>query len=164
MGPGPAHPTPGDAVTPTFLGRIQTRIFITLVVGGLWTFIVVPFVPTISGMPYGQKLAAALVNLVLLCVLGCVIWEPIYHLLQQFRWEKDWPAFLGLITIVNEGILDWIVLGPVLDWFGISRDADIGAMGFSVLLVSTWLVLWVFVNGPMRILSIRWRFRGGRLI
>jgi hypothetical protein len=29
---------------------------------------------------------------------------------------------------------------------------------------TTWFVTWLFVNGPMRVLSVHWRFRGGRLV
>jgi hypothetical protein len=27
-----------------------------------------------------------------------------------------------------------------------------------------WIASFLFVNGPMRVVSIRWRFRGGRLV
>ena len=42
-------------------------------------------------------------------VLG-IIWELIYHVIQQFRWEKDWPTMFGLITAINEGALVWLLL------------------------------------------------------
>jgi hypothetical protein len=35
---------------------------------------------------------------------------------------------------------------------------------FVVQFVAVWLVTWVWVDGPMRVPFIRWRFRGGRLI
>ena len=41
-------------------------------------------------------------------VLG-IIWELIYHVIQQFRWEKDWPTLFGLITAINEGALVWLL-------------------------------------------------------
>ena len=36
-------------------------------------------------------------------------WEFVYHFLQQFRWEKDWPSLFGLVTGVNEGALVWVL-------------------------------------------------------
>ena len=34
---------------------------------------------------------------VLLVVMALgVLWEFVYHFLQQFRWEKDWPTMFGL--------------------------------------------------------------------
>ncbi len=42
-------------------------------------------------------------------VLG-VGWELIYHLIRQFRWEKDWPTLFGLLTAVKEGALLWLLI------------------------------------------------------
>ncbi len=30
--------------------------------------------------------------------------------------------------------------------------------------LTTWLLIWFVVNGPLRVLLPRWRFRGGRFI
>ena len=35
---------------------------------------------------------------------------------------------------------------------------------FLILFLSTWVVVWLVVNGPMRVPFVHWRFRGGRLI
>ncbi len=35
---------------------------------------------------------------------------------------------------------------------------------FLLQFVTTWLVLWLTVNGPMRVPFVHWRFRGGRLV
>ncbi|OWY60814.1 hypothetical protein B7486_67155, partial [cyanobacterium TDX16] len=99
-------------MTPTLFGRIQTRVFVLLVVGGLWTLVVVPFLPVtgpdlvitrfdLEGIL--EVYEAAYSILIGVTILGC-LWELPYHLLQQFRWEKDWPTFFGFITIVNEGL------------------------------------------------------------
>ena len=37
-------------------------------------------------------------------------WELLYHLLMQWRWEKDWPSRFGLVTGVPEGVLIWLLL------------------------------------------------------
>ena len=159
-------------MTPTLFGRIQTRIFVLLVVGGIWTAIVVPFLPVsgpglviteFSGSGLADVYVAAFTILLGVTVLG-VLWELPYHLLQQFRWEKDWPTFFGLITIVNEGLLVWL-LGRA-GVFGTDAELiiDNEPLAFWLLFTSTWIVTFLFVNGPIRILSPRYRFRGGRLI
>ncbi|MBW0119370.1 hypothetical protein [Pseudonocardia abyssalis] len=137
---------------PTLNGRIQTRVFVLLVIGGLWTLVISPLI--------GQPYAATFVVLLAVIVLG-VGWELIYHLVQQFRWEKDWPTLFGLLTAINEGALLWLLIsvGAVP---GLPREVPFGA--FLVQFLSTWIIVWVVVNGPMRVPFVHWRFRGGRLI
>ncbi|MGD9531102.1 hypothetical protein [Pseudonocardia sp.] len=145
---------------PTLNGRIQTRIFLLVVVGGIWTLILTPVLPGLPG-PLSADYRVTFTILVATIVLG-IGWELIYHFIQQFRWEKDWPTFFGLITVVNEGLLVWILLQ--LDLVpGIDGPAvPIGA--YVILFVTTWLWVWLIANGPMRVPFIHWRFRGGRLV
>ena len=35
---------------------------------------------------------------------------------------------------------------------------------FLVQFLTTWLLVWLAANGPMRVPFVHWRFRGGRLI
>lgn len=138
---------------PTLNGRIQTRIFVTLVVGGLWTLLVTPLLP----LPGAYSTTFAV--LLALTVLG-VGWELLYHLLQQFRWEKDWPTFFGLVTAVNEGLLLWLLL--VHDAVP-GVDGPVPGVAFLIQFVTTWLVVWVTVHA-LRVPFVHWRFRGGRLL
>jgi hypothetical protein len=145
----------GEAVVPTLYGRIQTRIVLLIVVGGIWTLIITPFLPT------GQSLSASYRTtfLVLLTVLVLgVLWEFVYHGLQQFRWEKDWPTFFGLLTMINEGIVVWLVLSAGL----VPGVDDVPLSAFLIQFITTWLVVWLVANGPVQIFFSRWRFRGGR--
>ena len=32
------------------------------------------------------------------------------------------------------------------------------------LFIVVWMAVWVWVNGPMRVFNIHWRFFGGRLV
>lgn len=139
---------------PTLNGRIQTRIFMLATWGALITLLLTPILP---GDPDYQT---TYVILATVAVLG-VIWELIYHGIQQFRWEKDWPTLFGFITCVNEGALIWLLLKleviPGID----------GVPMFSTFLIDflvIWMVIWLWVNGPMRVPLIRWRFFGGRII
>ena len=115
------------------------------VVGGLITLIIVPF---LSSAPLGDKYRDGFLVLLSVAVVG-VLWELLYHLLMQWRWEKDWPTLFGLVEGVPEGALIWILL-------------SVGA-AFLVQFILVWLGVWLVANGPMRVPFIRWRFRGGRL-
>ena len=143
---------------PTLIGRLQTRVFVTLVVGGLWTLLITPLLPVPGTL--GDAYATTFVVLLALTVLG-VGWELVYHLLQQFRWEKDWPTFFGLVTAVNEGVLLWLLLQ---DGAVPGIDGPVPPTAFLIQFVTTWLVVWLTVNGPMRVPFVHWRFRGGRIV
>lgn len=142
---------------PTLNGRIQTRIFAVVVFGGLWTLLITPILPT--GASLGASYGATFTILIMVIVIG-ILWELLYHFLMQFRWEKDWPTLFGLVTAINEGILLWILLDTGT-WFW---DVSVPLGAFLIHFITTWLVVWVMVNGPMRVPFIHWRFRGGALI
>jgi hypothetical protein len=149
---------------PTLLGRIQTRIFATLVIGGIWALIIGPFLPGITGARYSDRLKAEFGLLIILTVLG-IGWELVYHGLMQFRWEKDWPTLFGLVTLVPEGLLVyWVAVKHGIDHWWFAYDHGLPKSTFLVAFLTTWIVVWLWVNGPMRIFTVHWRFRGGRLV
>lgn len=137
-------------MTSTFLGRVETRLFVVFTVGLLWTFVLTPFL----GLPYQVTLTA----LGWVALLGILVWEPIYHLLQQFRWEKDWPAFFLLLQVVPEAVLVRIVLDRTLE-----TSSPVGLGDYVLHFATTWLLIFLFLQGPMRVPFLRWRFRGGRI-
>jgi hypothetical protein len=142
-------------MTPTLSGRIQTRLFLLATVGFVWTFLVVPFLPRF-GATIGEVYGIAYLSLILIGLLG-VGWEALYHGIQQYRWEKDWPVLLGLVTGLPEFLFLFIALVVVLP----SPPNVITALfHFS----STWTMMWLVANGPLRVVLIRWRFRGGRVL
>jgi hypothetical protein len=142
-------------MTSTFLGRIQTRLFTLLTVGLLWTLLLTPFLP----LPAGDRYKVTLTTLGWVAVLGVVVWEPVLHLLQQFRWEKDWPAMFLLLQAVPEAVLVRVVLDRTL-----TTSAPVGVGVFALHFATTWLAIFLFVQGPMRVPFLRWRFRGGRIL
>jgi hypothetical protein len=141
-------------VLPTLGGRIQTRIFMLVVFGGLITLAITPV------LPHDPDYKTTYLVLATVLVLG-VVWELIYHAIQQFRWEKDWPTLFGLLTAINEGAIVWLALKleaiPGID--GVPAFAT-----FAVLFGVVWVIIWIWVNGPMRVPLIRWRFHGGRVV
>jgi hypothetical protein len=144
-------------MVPTLTGRIQTRLVLLAVIGGLVTLVIVPVLP--GSAPIGDKYQNGFLVLVTVAVLG-VAWELLYHFGMQWRWEKDWPTLFGLVTLVPEGLLVWLLLsaGAVP---GIAGGVSGAAFVIQFLLI--WLSVWLVANGPMRVPFIRWRFRGGRL-
>lgn len=144
-------------MVPTLSGRIQTRIFVIAVIGGLWALIIGPLLPGATGTTDKYRTMYSILLIVL--VLG-VVWELIYHALQQFRWEKDWPTLFGLLVGITEGMAAFLVART-----GVLSPAEhVSVAAFIVGFGTTWLVTWLFVNGPMRIFSVHWRFNGGRLL
>ena len=145
-------------MTPTLFGRIQTRLFLLATVGVVWTIIITPLVAVVNGgSPLGATYKATFLALLLVAVLGTVLWEPIWHLLMLFRWDKDWPALFILLESIPEGILVYFLLtGP----FG----QGVSAAAFLLDFGTVWLAVFFAAHGPMRVPFLRWRFRGGRIV
>ncbi len=151
-------------MTPTFIGRIQTRLFLILVIGVPWTLLVGPFLPRSNpgnALSFGEQLRSVyeitFLALGLVALIGCVLWEPVYHALQQLRWEKDWPVLFFLVSSLHEGLLLWILLPKPTD--GVADEST-----FFVHFAGAWLLMWLFVIGPIRLILVRYRFRGGRVL
>lgn len=146
-------------MTPTLSGRIQTRLVLLATVGVVWTLLIGPFIAAfLDSMTVGDVYRLAYGALLLAAVVG-VLWELVYHGLQQFRWEKDWPTLFGLLTGIIEAIVVLVLLNAGLPW----DVGDVPMAAFVIHFATTWLFVWLVANGPMRVVSLRWRFRGGRL-
>jgi hypothetical protein len=143
-------------MVPTLWGRLQTRLVLLTLVGGLVTAVLAPLLPVAA--PLADKYGTAFVVLAAVAVLG-LGWELIYQLLMQWRWEKDWPTLLGLLTLVPEGGLVWwlnragALPGP---------PTPVPPLAFAVDFLAVWLAVWATANGPVRAVCLRWRFHGGR--
>ncbi len=142
-------------MTPTLFGRIQTRIFLLATVGVIWTAAVTPFLPGISTLGLAYRITY--LALAIVAIVG-VAWEFLYHGIQQFRWEKDWPTMFGLLTGIPEGIVTWLILQQLV------APGLVTGSQFFIHFATTWVLVWLFANGPMRVVSLRWRFEGGRLL
>lgn len=145
-------------MVPTIFGRIQTRLFLLAVIGGIVTALLTPMLP-VAG-PLAQRYQATFIVLAAVAVIG-VVWEFFYHLLMQWRWEKDWPTLFGLLTLIPEGILIWaLATNQMLP----GLPGPVPTVAFAIHFVVVWLAVWIVANGPMRVPFIRWRFAGGRLM
>lgn len=147
-------------MTPTLRGRLETRVLLLATVAVVWTAIITPILPRPRFASLGMVYGITYKGILTLAVLG-LGWELLYHALQQLRWNKDWPSLLGLLTVINEGLLVWFVL----HWLNVIP----GTVGWSspirnlfiLYLGTTWLVVWLFMQGPIRVVLLRWRFEGG---
>ncbi|MET0238012.1 MAG: hypothetical protein ABW224_25455 [Kibdelosporangium sp.] len=145
-------------MVPTLFGRIQTRLWLLAVVGGLITLALTPVLPMQAAL--SDKYQATFVVLGAVAVIG-VVWELLYHLLMQWRWEKDWPTLFGLVTAIPEGLLvGYLATQGLLPFL----PGPVSAGTFVIHFVVVWVLVWLTANGPMRVPFIRWRFRGGRLL
>jgi hypothetical protein len=143
-------------VVPVLFGRVQTRLFLLAVVGSAVTALIVPALPVSD--PLGARYRTAFTVLAAAALLG-IGWELVYHVLMQFRWEKDWPSLFGLLTGFSEGIVLWFALQSAA-----GPKPDLPWVAFAIHFTAVWLAVWLAANGPMRVSFLRWRFRGGRLI
>ncbi|MEM8926038.1 MAG: hypothetical protein AAGD35_21240 [Actinomycetota bacterium] len=142
-------------MTPTLVGRIQSRIFLLFTVGLLWTVLVAPLLPR-SGATLGDVYEATITAIIVVAIVG-IGWEFVYHFLQQYRWEKDWPIFYGLITGIPEGILAYVIVNAIL-------EPNPPGLTFFLHFATTWVLVWLVAVGPFRLFLLRWRFRGGRIL
>jgi hypothetical protein len=153
---------PSDSVTFTLAGRIQTRLFLILLIALPWTAILSPLLPVPPGTSIWSTYRLTYSALLIVAVVG-VAWDFLYHGLQQLRWDKDWPSLFALLAGINEGASTWLglhVTGALGDSYGLSNPM---ATAFAIHFATTWLLMWLVAQGPLRVLMPRWRFRGGRV-
>ena len=137
-------------MTPTLLGRWQTRLLLTLTVGIVLT---VPFAAIIGG--------AAFTILFSLLFWG-FLWDGLYTLIQKFRWDRDWPAAFQVAAGIWEAFFLLFLISTV-GLFGIFIDDGAFSIFWFIVHYSTvWLGMFVAAQVLMRLLFPQWRFRGGR--
>jgi len=137
-------------VTPTLVGRWQTRLALLATIGLLITVIFV----------LGLRSDVFLRVLVYVAVFGFV-WDVIYILIQRFRWDRDWPAAFQVLNGITEGVFLYAVIALGLLPFLPARDVAPGVFLAHYGLV--WLAIFLWTQGPMRAFFPFWRFHGGRI-
>jgi hypothetical protein len=135
-------------VTPTLVGRWQTRVVLLATVGLLITL---PFAAVTGTPPF--------VVLAYVATIG-LAWDILYSFLQAFRWERDWPPAFAVIAAIAEAALIY-VLATMVDVPGLPRDLPLGL--FAAHYAAVWLGVFLFAQFPMRALFPWWRFHGGRI-
>jgi hypothetical protein len=145
-------------MTPTLFGRWQTRILLLATVGVLVTL---PFAFGPIGPP-GAKSAT-----IYFSILGYVagfglIWDILYQQLQKFRWDADWPGALQLLAGIWEAVFIFMVV-KIFGLPGVGRD-ELLPEWFAFHYSLVWLGVYTASQTIMRILFVRWRFRGGQWV
>ncbi|MEH2137952.1 hypothetical protein [Nostoc sp.] len=141
-------------MTPTLFGRWQTRLLLILTVGVL------------VSLPFALGLIGPGANSVYFCILGYVAvfglgWDVLYNHLQKSRWDRDWPAAYQLLAGIWE--LAFVFCGVKL--FGFlpiplpKEELPLAVFLFHYSVV--WLAVFISSQSLMRIMFLRWRFRGG---
>jgi hypothetical protein len=141
-------------MTPTLLGRWETRFFLFAILGGIISLVV-------SLVLSGFKTPLVLTPF---AVLGYVflfglVWDAIYQNILYSRWDRDWPTTFQVLAGIVEGALVWLLIHYV----GLP-GAPSSALPLSIFLIhygSIWLSIFVVTQGPLRVALPRWRFRGG---
>ncbi len=137
-------------MTPTLVGRWQTRIATLATLGLLVTLVL-------------SLLLGTGVFLVLIYVaLFGLAWDVLWIGLQKFRWDRDWPIAFQWLTAAIEGAFVFLVVAL----FGLTGIPQ-GGLGLGAFLIHytlVFLVIFLWVQGPMRALFPFWRFHGGRIV
>ena len=131
-------------MTPTLRGRWQTRLLLMATVGIL--------VSLLFALLYADfETPLIVLGLALLLGFG---WDMIYHTLQNFRWDGDWPPLFYCVGCALEGASLWVLTSSVL-----RLDLTLGQ--FVAHSTAVWLTILAVMFGPLKVLLPRWRFRGG---
>ncbi|WP_455390368.1 hypothetical protein [Oscillatoria salina] len=143
-------------MTPTLFGRWQTRIFLLATVGVLITL---PFSFGIIGP--GTDSGAIFFRILLYIALFGLVWDLVYNYIQQFRWDRDWPAAFQLLA----GIWEAIFVACLVKLFGLPGiKQDLPLVWFTIHYSLVWLGVFLASQSIIRLLFPRWRFRGGQLL
>jgi len=148
-------------MTPTLLGRWQTRVAVlwtlglAITVGYMWRFGLFD-----SGLR-DQRFWTLIALLSYVTLLG-IGWDMLYNHLQGFRWDRDWPLAFGFACGILEGIVVFVLFR-----FNLLPGVVYHTGDWSRFLLHYGTVFWVtywWQPGPMRVIKPRWRFNGGELL
>jgi hypothetical protein len=139
-------------MTPTLLGRWQTRLVMLATFG-----LVITLVFALSYRPFNETF---FVVLFWVAVFG-LGWDIVFILLQKLRWDRDWPPLFQWLAAAAEGLAVYLVI----DNTGLPGVAEGGVPAgiFTAHYGLVFFTTWAWTQGPMRALFPRWRFDGGRV-
>ncbi|MBV5260076.1 hypothetical protein FLX56_16810 [Synechococcus moorigangaii CMS01] len=145
-------------MTPTLLGRWQTRLFLMGTIGGLITLC---FAEGLWANPTGPTYWAVL-GYITAFGLG---WDCVYIYLQNYRWDQDWPAILQWLAAIWEGLFFLLLRAGLRNFFSLDLPGatDLNLVWFLVHYGSVWFGIFIASQSIMRLLFPLWRFHGGRL-
>jgi hypothetical protein len=145
---------------PSYLGRWTTRLLLFVVFGipitFFWSWWLGGSINNLSQTPW----------LVIVTLLGLgLILDPLYMVLQRFRWDRDWPFVFQFIAMIAEFvILMFLVSWNFIPWLRpnvIASSTDF----WNVVIHFTLVFIPSFISllGFLQIFLVRWRFKAGEL-
>lgn len=142
-------------MTPTLLGRWQTRL---LLMGTVGLFLTLLF----CGGLFGNSASPVYLTVLIYLILFGLGWDCLYMYIQGFRWDQDWPAALQWLAALWEAFFFFLIRGIV----GIQlpfTDADGGFPWnwFVLHYLLVWIGVFIASQSVMRLLFPKWRFHGG---
>jgi hypothetical protein len=140
-------------MTPTLPGRWQTRVLLLGTIGVVLSLIYGAIVGDL-------RTPVALLGYVLL--LGCY-WDALYHYLQSWRWDRDWPPAFQVAAGLAEGVALWLLIYAGRSSFGglPGVPATLTLQQFATHYGMVWLAMFLAAHGPLRVILPRWRHNGG---
>lgn len=139
-------------MTPTLLGRWQTRLLLMGTVGLLLTLF-------FCGGVFGNPASGVYFSILIYLILFGLGWDCLYIFIQGFRWDQDWPAALQWLAAIWEAIFFIIVRNLLGIELPLTEDFEVGWFILHYLVV--WLAVFTASQSLMRLLFPRWRFHGG---
>ncbi|MEA5571885.1 hypothetical protein [Calothrix sp. UHCC 0171] len=137
-------------MTPTLFGRWQTRVLLLATVGVL---VSLPFVMTAPDAEKGIYFWV----LAYVAIFG-IIWDIVYDRIQKYRWDRDWPAVYQLFAGLWEMV--FILCGVKLIGLpAIPKELPLDK--FLLHYSAVWFAIFTVSQTLMRVIFVRWRFRGG---
>jgi hypothetical protein len=150
-------------MTPTLLGRWETRFCLLATVGVLIALAVGYGYNLNAGTPF-DNLNYVLPLTIMGYVLGFgLVWDVVYQASIYLRWERDWPTTFQVLAGFIEGTLIWLLL-HYTTLLPLPHNIPSRNMPFRVYLTLygvVWLVTFLIAQGPLRIFLLRWRYQGG---
>lgn len=148
-------------MTPTLLGRIQTRLFLALLFGVPATLVLMLALGDVWKDP--EKLSFWKLPLLFGYVVAAgTVLDFVYIGLQKLRWDRDWPFAFQLVGSLLEGGIVYGIHGQ--DWFPNVKMHPDDAWIFPIHFAAMFIPSFLFLLGPMKVLFPRWRYAGGQLI
>ena len=138
-------------VTPTVIGRWQTRIFLLGTLGVIVT--------AFFWLAYTDDTFWKVLGYVILFGLG---WDVVYIAIQQVKWDRDWPPYAQWLAGAWEGLFVFLLIDNV-GLMGID-EGSVPLGRFVAHYGIVWFSVYVWSQGPQRALFPLWRFHGGRII
>lgn len=141
-------------MTPSLFGRMQSRLWLLFIVGGIVTLFVASWFESVQ---FGT-FEFPFVVLVWVAVIG-LLWDVVYNEIQKRRWDSDWPPAYQLFAGIAEGVLAFVLIRSSL-LPGVPSELP-GWMFWSHYSL-VWFWTFVASQSLMRVLFPQWRFRGGQ--